>query len=162
VSQLLCEVDGVDYREGTSSGARRPWGFASRHPWRGATVRPGRELGVPGVHAQENRGEEKLLSPCLKGEHWRGKSCCSYGKGHRKKAGVKLLDMGAVGASASFPEQGVGHWGRTSSAQGTERRGLEIGARGRTRLGRGSVRAGSNKEPKPWEEELLLPARTAN
>jgi hypothetical protein len=71
-STWLREVDGVDDHEGTSRGARRPWGFASRHPWRGATARPGRELGVPGAHAQENRGEEKLLSPCLKGERWRG------------------------------------------------------------------------------------------
>ena len=41
--------------------------------------------------------EEELLLPC--------------GKGHRKKADVELLDMGVAGASASFPEQGVGHWG---------------------------------------------------
>jgi hypothetical protein len=100
-SRLLREVDGVDDHEGTSRGARRPWGFASRHPWRGATARPG---GVPGAHAQENRGEEKLLSPCLKGERWRWKSCCSCGKGHRKKASVELLDMGAAGALTSFPE----------------------------------------------------------
>jgi hypothetical protein len=76
-SRLLREVDDVDDREGTSRGARRPWGFASQHPWRGATARPGRELGVPSAHAQENRGEEKLLLPCLKGKRWRGKSCCS-------------------------------------------------------------------------------------
>jgi hypothetical protein len=63
------------------------------------------------------------------GGRWRGTSCCSCGKGHRKKANIELLAMGAAAPCL----------GKKGAAEGGEAKGKGLCAHG-------------------GEEELLLSA----